>query len=142
MFWFFLNFPYLLIERFGWFQQYKIQQKVKNNYEEMRKMFIQMMFEHLTIILPACLVVSAVPITRSIVIMDWSALPSFFEALLQVWFLFIHVCLFFSFMFSMKLLFDYVLLCYNVFVMCLLCIVVFQFFGDLNLFAKQKKKKI
>jgi len=91
-----LNFPYLLIERFGWFQSYKIQPKVKNDYEEMKKMFIQMMFEHLTIILPACLVVSAVPITRSIVIMDWSSLPSFLEALFQVMFVFIliHSCLF------------------------------------------------
>jgi hypothetical protein len=83
VFWFILNTPYLLIEKYGWFSKYKIQKNQRNSAEEFQSMFVQMLKEHAMFMLPACLVISAVPITRRFIILDWAALPSVGEAVVQ-----------------------------------------------------------
>jgi sterol desaturase/sphingolipid hydroxylase (fatty acid hydroxylase superfamily) len=71
--WFLLNLPYVLLEKYSLFQQYKIQKDVKNNSREMEAMFaMQMIKEHFLFLLPLLILLGNLSYSRSLLDLEWN----------------------------------------------------------------------
>eukprot|EP01102_Stenamoeba_stenopodia_P001949 TRINITY_DN11761_c0_g1_i1.p1 TRINITY_DN11761_c0_g1~~TRINITY_DN11761_c0_g1_i1.p1 ORF type:complete len:267 (-),score=32.67 TRINITY_DN11761_c0_g1_i1:27-827(-) len=85
--WCVCNVPYLVIEKYRLMQNYKLQPKKPNAYENVRDLFRSLVIEQTFVLLPISIASSV--LLKDSVSSNWSKTPSWFEIFWQV--MFIHI---------------------------------------------------